>query len=82
MKTYEKPTLTLLSVSANDMLCTGCSTKWTPDGLLAWLETIGFPTNEYDNAFTSNESCSCPVDDYSDNVMYCKFTGSDQIFTS
>lgn len=80
MKTYEKPTLTLLSVSANDMLCTGCSTKWTYDDLLVWLEDIEFK-GDPNNAFLDSEGCTSPVDEYG-GVFFCKFTGGDQIFTS
>lgn len=81
MKVYEKPALTLLTVSASDALClNGCMPgyKWTYDQYLAYLEGLGFTGNPND-AFSSGDSCASQLPGFE---FYCKFTGANQIFTS
>lgn len=88
MKTYEKPRLMVLSISANDALCTGCSkgTRFDPffqnfdsiygndDGVLENGEG-GLFAGEADNCTTSF-----------DYDGYCKYAsvsnGNIQLFTS
>ncbi len=88
MKLYEKPRLMVLSISANDMLCSGCSIctrgdyYWDPfdlnhDGVLTHAEATSqglFGSSDGENS----DSCSVPVDGY------CKFNGTDPalVFTS
>lgn len=92
MKQYEKPRLVALSLSANDMLCSGCDLK-TKDqndffvGILNGMfdqDGNGYvDSNEIGGLFASQEQCS----EYNDNYgAYCKYTAADnnliQIFTS
>lgn len=81
MKTYEKPTLTLLIVSANDTLCSGCDKKTRFDPVFNQFDDNGNGIfDPGDHAFSSAEEC----DDVYDYIGYCKFTGADgmQLFTS
>lgn len=81
MKVYEKPALTLLTVSASDALClNGCMPgyKWTYEQYLSFLKDMGF-TGDPNNAFSASEECKTPVPNVD---IYCKFTGANQIFTS
>lgn len=83
MKKYEKPTMMLLSVSANDALCGTCSpgARMTEDQYLTWLGDMGLVST--DNLFLQNEGCQDPIDKYLvGGVQYCKFTGANQLFTS
>ncbi len=81
MKVYEKPALTLLTISASDALClNGCMPgyKWTYEQYLTFLEGMGF-IGDPNNAFSVSEHCTDPVPNVD---IYCKFTGANQIFTS
>lgn len=92
MKTYEKPRLIALSLSADDMLCSGCDlkTKDTSDYFVQILNQL-FDSNEdgyvdsseLGGLFASSEQCSEFNDAFG---AYCKFTAADndlmQIFTS
>lgn len=80
MKTYEKPTLTLLSVSANDMLCTGCGIIYDDKAFSKWWSDFEYG-GSYTQAFDDN---SCEINIGTDFEGYCKFAGPDnmQLFTS
>lgn len=84
MKVYQKPKMLTLSLSANDMLCSGCTigTRNTNDPFLQYLTQLyggddGL-LDPNDPVFgASAEGCSVIVD------LYCKFGPNDQIvFTS
>lgn len=89
MKKYTKPALMTLSISANDMLCSGCGANpikgtWVGDTLLEW----GFDRNgdgkvEWNdfgaNAFGTSEACEEPPFGLEN---YCKHTMNDTIFWS
>lgn len=88
MKTYVKPAMMALSISANDMLCTSCDIK-TRDSEDYF---IGILTKKYggsdglldpsDNVFTSEENCTNMADDLLPDT-YCKFSAvGGMIFTS
>lgn len=87
MKTYEKPKLMVLSISANDALCTGCGHTTKDDDLLdfwdanknGYLDEDDF--GKIDGMFTVDaESCGTPY------YGYCKYASADeglpQLFTS
>ena len=76
MKVYEKPALTLLTVSANDALC-ACTTKLSKGDFSIWWEDQKI-TGDPELAFTESESCEIAIDYYGK----CKFIGVDQVFTS
>lgn len=91
MKTYQKPALLALSLSANDMLCGGCSfsTRFDNDPFLNLILSSFDNWDSNDNGvfdaedaaalglFGSGESCNTPVDNY------CKYTVDGTIiFTS
>ena len=88
MKIYEKPKLMVLSISANDALCTGCSIRTRGDAQWSIFDPSGDGLLTKDEAnsvglFGSNEddlgsACSAVVDGY------CKFNGTDPalVFTS
>lgn len=92
MKTYVKPAMTALSISANDMLCSGSCTVQTRfdkdlssklEGFFPGSNNDGvFTPEEAGNAFASTESCT----DKFDYNNYCKYTASEagltQLFTS
>lgn len=82
MKTYEKPKLMVLSISANDLLCS-CAYPTKGDELLGMYDFNG---NGYldesdfgktDGLFTEDAD-SCTKKYYG----YCKFTGAMILFTS
>lgn len=83
MKTYENPTLAVLSVSANDMLC-ACSitTRNSTDPVINWLTAKWGGSDGLldpsDPVFASeSDSCSEFYEGY------CKFTTTDNVlFTS
>lgn len=88
MKIYEKPRLMVLSVSANDALCTGCAVKTRGDALFNMLDqTPGYGDgngifNSADPLFSeADTNCTAHSDSY---TQYCKFTGaeSQRLFTS
>lgn len=84
MKKYEKPTLTVLSLTGNEQLCGSCS----DDGASILLnndksgmaEALSQLVGDYEGPLTRDElagvfgtgetGCGHPVD------MYCKFTGA------
>lgn len=92
MKAYVKPAMMALSISANDMLCSGsCTVKTRFDkDLSSKLEGL-FPNSNKDGVFTPDEtgeafSSNDPCDVEFDYNNYCKYTAFDeglaQLFTS
>ena len=82
MKTYEKPKLMVLSISANDTLCSGCETKTKGNAnFTGMFDKDGngfFDENDFvylAPSFTE-DACEKPYQGY------CKFSGSNPIFTS
>lgn len=88
MKTYEKPRLMVLSISANDALCTGCSkgTRFDP-----FFQSIAQSYGNSDSVLEYGEGglfageaddCTTPFD----YDGYCKYAsaenGNVQLFTS
>ena len=75
MKTYEKPVLMVLSLSANDKLCGYCAENgadkllYNDPSLVEWFERL---FGNFNTLFGQNETecVSNPV------VGYCKFTTS------
>lgn len=72
MRVYEKPALTLLTVSANDALCASCSFIMDENQFQISFGHLIKPFSE------SEAQCETPVD----FEGKCKFTGANQIFTS
>ncbi len=74
MRVYEKPALTLLTVSANDALCANCSVIMDKN---QFQISFGHLTNPF-----SESEAQC--DDKIDFEGKCKFTGADgyNLFTS
>lgn len=90
MKTYEKPKLKVLSFTANDALCAGCSvaTKSQPALSNFFLSFFGdkdsngyfSPGDVTGGYFGTGESCTTPYPGYEN---YCAFTSTDnKLFTS
>lgn len=84
MKVYEKPKLMVLSISANDALCSGCDDTVRYDVKLR--EYLG---NYYGNAegpLTDDELANLfEADSCLEAVSYdgyCKFTGTNMMFSS
>lgn len=86
-KNYTKPAMAVLSVSANDMLCSGCGTP-IEDTVGKTLVQWGFDRDgngkvEWDDfgteAFGSTEQCEEPPFGLEN---YCKHTLNDTIFWS
>lgn len=77
MKKYEKPRLMALSLSGNDMLCTGC-TPGSLDGINGDL--LKDIRNDWDILFNTAEHCVMLVDP--DLDTYCKFTLDSILFAS
>lgn len=96
MKPYEKPRLVALSLSGNNMLCSGCAVttrNGIPAQIFDWLS---------ENGYSSWDTNGNGIFDYGDNITglfgvgiecgdggvigYCKFTASEngmsQLFTS
>ncbi len=85
MKVYEKPKLMVLSVSANDALCSGCDDTVRNNSELRDFygqyygdEILPLTDDELSNLFAEDESCSEKVS----NTDYCKFTGANKMFSS
>lgn len=72
MRVYEKPALTLLTVSANDALCANCSVIMDENLFQISFGHLFKPFSE------SETQCETTVD----FEGKCKFTGANQIFTS
>lgn len=78
MKVYQKPQMLTLSLSANDMLCSGCTTALRDSSFKqAWLDL--FDKNNdgrltKDELFTSGDGCQ-NIQDFIEE--YCKFTVAD-----
>lgn len=94
MKTYVKPAMMALSISANDMLCSGCSDNKLRDDESLKLGIIianpGLDTNG-DKTLNFNEGGQLfSIQDNGENSCgtkieyegYCKFTGTTQIMWS
>lgn len=92
MKTYVKPAMMALSISANDMLCSGSCTVQTrfDKDLSSKLEGF-FPESNKDGVFTPDEAGEAFSGEDSCNVKfdynnYCKYTAAEQgltqLFTS
>ena len=82
MKTYEKPKLMVLSISANDLLCRGCVTTTRGNSYFT-----GIFDKHGDNIFDENDFPSLAPSFTTDGCenayeAYCKFNGSNPIFTS
>ena len=85
MKTYEKPRLMVLSISANDVLCGGCGYATKGDGLLGMFDTNGngyldsgdFNQAKNDYLFTvETDTCATPYE------SYCKYNHDITLLTS
>ena len=86
MKSYEKPRLMVLSISANDAICGGCQVSTRND---AWFKLMDSQVGNQNGVFelgegglfaNAEDNCSVPTD-YNG---YCKFSGADgyKLFTS
>lgn len=90
MKTYQKPALLALSLSANDKLCNGCSAQTRFDSALNSFLIDFFGDNDSDGIFEYEDAMAKGLfDDGScanqfEYEGYCKFTGADDqiLFTS
>lgn len=94
MKTYVKPAMMALSISANDMLCGNCTkpTRNDMDWILAldglnlgkgeiWVKdnnNDGAISESETNLFAAGDDCQVTYENY------CKFSGADdvKVFTS
>lgn len=84
MKTYEKPKLMVLSISANDALCSDCETKTRGNDYLANVLGDTNGNNFFDREDADKlglfadaaDTCSVPY------VGYCKFAHDNRLFTS
>lgn len=78
MKVYTKPQMLTLSISANDMLCSGCTTKLKEssfaDLLLQYFDTNKNGRLEGNELFTKDDDCT------SGDILeqYCKYTFEDR----
>ena len=91
MKTYTKPSMMVLSISANDPLCLGCTGVQTRNNAMSsvWENLYGEnnPSIVKDGVFTFDEALSAGLFDagYScENHLdeYCKMQSAVNIFTS
>ena len=84
MKVYEKPKLMVLSISANDALCSGCDDTVRYDVKLR--EYLGNYYGDADGTLTDDELANLfEADSCSEEVFYdgyCKFTGTNMMFSS
>lgn len=85
MKIYEKPKLMVLSVSANDALCSGCDDAVRNNqqlrdfyGQYCGDKQLPLTDQELDNLFAAGEPCGEEV--YL--TEYCKFTSANKMFSS
>ena len=82
MRVYEKPALTLLTVSASDALCqNSCAIKTRGNPDFDWIDAKygnGDGLLEPGDDVFANADDSCKIH----YEGYCKFTGANQIFTS
>ena len=91
MKKYEKPILSALSISSNDMLCGSCSDHnadiliYNNPSLQTVFQvldvTVGdkdgkLEASDFSNVFGIGEDCVTELGDY------CKFSGANTIFWS
>ena len=89
MKTYTKPSMMVLSISANDPLCSGCNFKTRGNALSDVWEGM-YATDENgivkDGVFTYEEALSANLFDEgsceNQLIGYCKMQFGDIIFTS
>ena len=89
MKTYVKPAMMALSISANDMLCTSCSVKTRDDKVLSGMLDAHYKTDGSDGIFSKEEADSVgafgPAGDC-ENLMeiyaYCKYTATESNYQS
>ena len=87
MKTYTKPSMQVLSISANDPLCLGCTGVQTRfnTALSQDLEAI-YGSIVQDGVFTYEEALSASLFDpgaCKDSLVdYCKMNSAVNIFTS
>lgn len=72
MKTYTKPRLVALSLSANDMLCGTCSPVFAE----GWMNGVMGDVMEDFELFSSIESCTIDYADFGGLEGYCKTTPS------
>lgn len=91
MKTYEKPKLMVLSISANDALCGNCTAKTRGhNDITVLLNGLGIYDTDGNGAINRNETGSYFANnetDCHDSVgfdLYCKFTTESgaMLFTS
>ena len=93
MKHYQKPAMLALSLSANDMLCSGCGTKTKSNTVLSNILDELCKTDATDNFFSKKEADSvnafAPSEESCTGIKitynnYCKFTsaGTLQLFNS
>lgn len=77
MKIYEKPTLVMMSISGNDLLCSCQVDAVEPNADKAYLATIDTLRALGKQPFDGNDN-SCT----GDVGGYCKFTSSQIIYNS
>ncbi len=82
MKVYEKPALTLLTVSASDALCQStCAIKTRGNPTFDWIDQ---KYGNNDGLLDLSDPVFANAEDTCDIHYegYCKFTGANQLFTS
>lgn len=92
MKTYVKPAMMALSISANDMLCSGTCEVTTRDSKDPYIQNLNNwygAGGKYDGIFDPDDKVfSNETDCNPDNILdkYCKYTATEQgltqLFTS
>lgn len=93
MKAYVKPAMMALSISANDMLCSGdCTAKTRIDKDLSNTLEKFFPGSNNDGVFTPDEagnafaSSADSCTEFVEGMKYCKYNAAReemiQLFTS
>lgn len=92
MKTYVKPAMMALSISANDMLCSGTCVEKTRDSTDAFIQKLNEmygAGGKYDGIFDPADNVFGNETDCDPNNIfdkYCKYSATDegriQLFTS
>lgn len=87
MKTYTKPSMLVLSISANDPLCQGCTGVQTRGNAMSSVWETMYGVANPDGVFTYEEALSAGLFDDGlpcENRLeeYCKMQSAVNIFTS